>query len=152
MDFAIETYETEPQLLQILAPNEAVLAIAIEICVGDIPGMMNLAVPSITIKMLGQKFDQQWAARKSESTGNDHARILHLIRNATVRIDSRLRGPTVTVENLLKLNDGDVLTFDYPVDRPIDVTMNGKLTFKGQLVATGHKRSVRLTESVTSQS
>ncbi len=41
LDFTIETHETEPQLLQILAPNEAVVAISMEVRIGDNSGMMN---------------------------------------------------------------------------------------------------------------
>src|SRR5436305_1595040 len=47
IDFSIESLETEPQFLQILAPSEAVVAIAIEIRLGESIGMMNIAVPSI---------------------------------------------------------------------------------------------------------
>ena len=31
LEFSIESHETEPQLLQILAPNEAVVAISLEV-------------------------------------------------------------------------------------------------------------------------
>ena len=68
IEFTIESMETEPQFLQILAPSVAVVAIAIEIRIGDIVGMMNIAMPSIIIKMMRQKFDQQWSVRKTQST------------------------------------------------------------------------------------
>src|SRR5580698_4979929 len=51
IDFAIESFETEPQLLQILAPNEAVVAISMEVRIGDTAGMMNIGIPSIIVKM-----------------------------------------------------------------------------------------------------
>ena len=59
-----EAVETEPQLLHLLAPNEAVVAIGVEIRIGETVGMMNIAMPSIIIKMMRQKFDQQWSVRK----------------------------------------------------------------------------------------
>ena len=71
IEFSIETVETEPQFLQILAPTEAVVAVAIEIRIGDSIGMMNIAMPSIIIKMMRQKFDQQWSLRKSASTDQE---------------------------------------------------------------------------------
>ncbi len=37
IDFTIEARETEPQLLQILSPNEAVVAIGVEIRIGEPP-------------------------------------------------------------------------------------------------------------------
>src|ERR1035438_7572403 len=60
IDFKIQAVATEPQMLQILAPNEAVVAVSIEVRVGEISGTLNFAIPSINIKMIGNKFDQQW--------------------------------------------------------------------------------------------
>src|SRR5579864_7043289 len=51
IEFTIEEHETEPTLLQIMAQNEAVVAINIEVRMGDVAGMMNLGIPSIIIKM-----------------------------------------------------------------------------------------------------
>src|SRR5947209_4598080 len=115
IDFTIESMETEPQLLHILAPNEAVVSVGIEVRIGETVGMMNMAMPSIVIKMMRQKFDQQWSVRKSESTGAERQRIFRLVRQASIHLDTRLEGPTLLLRDLLQLQEGDVLTFDYPV-------------------------------------
>src|ERR1700685_4662445 len=86
LDFSIESHETEPQLLQILAPNEAVVGISLEVRIGETAGMMNLGIPSIIIKMLRQKFDQQWSVRKTQATELEHARVLRLIRPAHLNL------------------------------------------------------------------
>src|SRR5260370_22509185 len=67
LEFTIEGHETEPQLLRILAPNEAVVTGSVEVHMADNSGMMNIGIPSIVIKMLRSKFDHQLAIRKSES-------------------------------------------------------------------------------------
>ncbi len=139
IDFTIESMETEPQFLQILAPSEAVVAIAIEIRIGDCVGMMNIAMPSIIIKMMRQKFDQQWSVRKSESTAIEQARILELIRPARLSLDARIEGPKLRLEDLIHLEEGDVLSFDYPVERSINGKINGALKFKGRIISTGLK-------------
>jgi flagellar motor switch protein FliM len=148
MEFSIEAHETEPQLLQFLAPNEAVIAISIEVRVGDTFGMMNIGIPSIIVKMLRQKFDQQWSVRKTEATEVEHARMLRLIRTAHVQMDARLHGPTMGVETLLDLQEGDVVAFDYPMERPVDITINGKLKYHGEIVSTGRKRALQIQELI----
>jgi flagellar motor switch protein FliM len=148
LDFSIESHETEPQLLQILAPNEAVVAISVEVRIGETAGMMNLGIPSIIIKMLRQKFDQQWSVRKTQATQDEHARVLRLIRPANVHLDARLRGPTVSVSMLLNLVAGDILAFDYPVDRLLDVMVNGKLKYRGEVITTGRKRAFEVQQLV----
>ncbi|MEO8127869.1 MAG: flagellar motor switch protein FliM [Bryobacteraceae bacterium] len=141
LDFSIETHETEPALLQILAPNEALVAISLEVRIGENSGMMNIGIPSIIIKMLRQKFDQQWSVRKTEVTEDEHARILRLIKPAKLTIDARLEGPTIQVEHMMMLACGDVLSFDYPADKPLHLLVNGKLKFRGQIFVSGRKKA-----------
>lgn len=148
LQFGIESHETEPQLLQILAPNEAVVAISVEVRVGDNSGMMNIGIPSIIVKMLRQKFDQQWSVRRSHASEEERERILRLIKPALLTLDSRLQGQTMKVSDLLKIDEGHVLTFDYPVRKPVDFLVNGKLKYHGHVVSTGRKRALRVEEAV----
>lgn len=148
IDFTMETLETEPQFLQIMAPNEAVVCIGIEVRIGDSAGMMNLAIPSITIKMMRQKFDQQWFVRRSESTEQEQARILRLIKPAEVDMDVRINGPRLLVRDFLKLQAGDVLNLNYPAGRPVDLHCNGKRKFQGTLAVSGRRRGLRIQQSV----
>ncbi|MEP7352804.1 MAG: flagellar motor switch protein FliM [Acidobacteriota bacterium] len=151
IDFSIESHETEPQLLQILAPNEAVVAISMEIRLGEISGIMNLGIPSITLKMLRHKFDQQWSARRSHSSEEEHARVLRLIQPALLDVEAALRGPKMSVEKLLALKEGDVLAFDFPLDRPMELLVNGKARYRGEIVGSGRKQAFETLELVTHQ-
>ena len=148
LDFTIEAHETEPQLLQILAPNEAVVAISVEVRIGDNSGMMNLGVPSIIVKMLRQKFDQQWSVRKTQSTADEQSRILRLIRPAAMLIDARLQGPTLTVADLLELDEGDLLTFDFPLEKPVDLLVNNRRKYTATLASTGRKKAICIEQPV----
>lgn len=144
--FSVEGHETEPQLLQILAPNEAVVAVSMEVRIGENVGMINLGVPSIIIKMLRQKFDQQWSLRKTESTEVEQERVLGLIRSAKLHLDARLDGTLLSVGDMLDLDVGDVLAFDVSLDRPLHLEINGRSRYAGQVVSNGRKRSFLLQE------
>jgi flagellar motor switch protein FliM len=149
IDFTIEAVETEPQLLHGVALKESVVGIGIEIDIGGTVGMMNIAMPSIIVKMMRQKFDQQWSGRKSESTEAERARVYELARRATLHLDTRLAGPTLPVRELLQLQEGDVLTFDHPVNRVLDGLVNGRLKFKGRVVRNGRKRAFVIGEETS---
>jgi flagellar motor switch protein FliM len=150
VDFSIESMETEPQLLHLLAPNEAVVSIGIEVRIGDTVGMMNIAMPSIVIKMMRQKFDQQWSVRKTHASDAEQARSVRLLRDAVLTAEGRMEGPMLTVADLLGLKEGNVLVFDFPVARPIELAINGKRKFAAQLVSTGRKRACQLESSLPS--
>jgi flagellar motor switch protein FliM len=144
IEFGVDQFESEAQLLQILAPNEAVVAVSMEVRIGESAGMINLGIPSILIKMLRQKFDQQWSVRKSESTEDEMNRILRLIGPSRMHMDTRLIGPTLTVSDLLALETGDVLTFDFPISNPVALTVNGRVKFEGVVGTNGRNRSFQL--------
>ncbi len=144
VDFTIEAMETEPQLLHIMAPNEAVVSVGVEVRIGETVGMMNIAMPSIVIKMMRQKFDQQWSVRKTHATHDEQARVLRMLRQSSMVLEARLTGPTLRVEDLLALECGHLLMFDYPVDRSIDLLVNGTPKFAVQVVSTGRKRACQV--------
>ena len=144
IDFKIESIEKEPQLLQVLAPNEAVVAVGIEVRTGDSTGMMNMAMPAIIIKMMRQKFEQQWSVRKAESSETEQQRMLGFLCDAVVELDSRLEGARFTVADFLGLEEGDLVMFDHPLHRSVDGIVNGKLKFKGQVVRVGNNKAFRI--------
>jgi len=140
IDFKLQAAATEPQMLQILAPNEAVVSVSIEIRIGEISGTLNLAIPSINIKMIGSKFDQQWSLRKTEPTEAEQQRALTLIRNSAVQLEARLRGPKLRVRDLLDLKAGDLLQLDHRLDQLLDCDINGTTKFRGRVVNSNQKK------------
>jgi flagellar motor switch protein FliM len=141
VEFTIESVETEPQLLHILAPNEAVVSIGVEVRIGETVGMMNIGMPSIVIKMMRHKFDQQWSVRKTRASEGEQRRILSYLRDANLNVEARLEGPTLTVGDLLDMEEGHLLTFDYPVERSIELLVNDTRKYTAQVVTTGRKRA-----------
>jgi len=145
IEFNIESLETEPQFLQIITPTETVVAIGIELRIGDTVGTMNLAIPSITIKMMRQKFDQQGTVRRSESSGTEKSRMLHLLRQAVLELNPQMCG-SIEVKDLLNLKAGDILMLDHPMDRKMSCTVNGKPKFSGQIVMLGNKLAFEIAD------
>ncbi len=112
-----------------------------EVRIGETVGMMNIAMPSIVIKMMRQKFDQQWSVRKTHASSNEQTRVLRLLRESSLTLEAVLEGQTLTVEDLLDLKEGHLLTFDFPVERSIDLMVNGANKYQAQMVSAGKKRA-----------
>jgi flagellar motor switch protein FliM len=149
--FSVEGRETEPQLLQILSPNEAVVSIGLELRVGENTGLMNIGMPSIIVKMLRHKFDQQWSVRRTDSTAAEQDRMLNLLKPTRLHLDARLEGASLLVQDLMALEPGHVLNFDHPVDKPLRLVVNGQSKYEGLLVATRNKKSFQV-EKLTTES
>jgi flagellar motor switch/type III secretory pathway protein FliN len=48
------------------------------------------------------------------------------------------------VRHLLRLQQGDVLTFAHPLDRPLETLVNGTPKFKGRIVNTDGKIGLQI--------
>jgi len=144
INFSIDSMETQPQLIRILSPNEAIVAIGFEITTGENRGMMNFGIPSIMVKMLGQKFEQQWSIRRKTATEEEQREMVQIVSGLPITIDARLEGGTIRAEDLLHLEAGDVLALDIPLSKYVNVQANGKTKFQGEVVAVGRNRAILL--------
>jgi len=50
------------------------------------------------------------------------------------------------VQDLLGLEEGQLLTFDYAAGKPVDLEVNGGRKFSGHVVSTGKKRAFQIEE------
>ena len=77
---------------------------------GDNSGMMNIGIPSIMVKMCGISSISNGRSAGRSPRKRNKARILRLIKPGGIHLDGRLNGPSLSVEDLLNLAEGDVLT------------------------------------------
>ena len=133
--FTVQSLASEPQLLHVLAPAEAVVVIAIEVSVGNASGLMNLAIPSIFIKRLRHKFDHLRQVRRAESNQHNQLHVARLIQNAGLEFEASLDGGTISAQNLMALQVGDVLVLDHEVSQEVSGLLNGCEKWSGWVVA-----------------
>lgn len=144
IDFKVDAVETQPQLMQILSSNEAIVAIGFEITMGESRGMMNFGVPSLLVKMVGQKFEQQWTLRRRSSTGADHLRMREMAMKAPVHVGARISGTQIAVNDLLRLECGDVISLGIPVRRPVQIHVAGLPKLEAEVVSSQGVRGVEV--------
>jgi flagellar motor switch protein FliM len=127
-----------------MAPNEAVVAVGIEMRIGESAGLMNIAMPSLMIKMMRQKFDQQWLLRKAASTDAEQLRVMKLIEPAELQSEALLSGPRLLLRDLVNLQEGDVVGLEFPVARPLDLLLSGVKKYRGQIVHAGNRAAFQV--------
>ncbi len=150
VEFAVQTVEKGPQFLQILAPAEAVVAIGFEVRLGSATGTMNIALPSLFVKMVRQKFDQQWVTRKADNSAEEQRRMLHLVEPSDIEFEVCLEGARLSVRDLSQLKEGDMLLLDLPAGCAARGLVNGNERFAGRLARSG-RRSVFVVDDVAEE-
>jgi flagellar motor switch protein FliM len=145
VDFFVQSHVSEPQLLQILAQDDAVVVVSMEVRVGDSSGLMHLAFPSMLIKMFREKSGQLTTIRRREPSEVDHARILRRLRPADVELEARLAGPRLCLDSLMRMEVGDVLALDHSLSKELELRLNGKTKFLGRVVNSGKRLGFQIT-------
>jgi flagellar motor switch protein FliM len=135
IDFAVQSLASEPQLMHVLAPAEAVIVIAVDVRIGTVSGLMNLAIPSIFIKRLRHKFDQLQTVRKASVNDVDQLRISRLIQDVPLGFSAILDGGVINTRTLVDLEPGNILIFDHPLDRKVTAALNDREKWSGSIVA-----------------
>lgn len=145
LEMQIVGRETRPQLLQIVAPNEVVLAIVFHVQVGDARGMMSLCIPALILEPIIQKFNQSFYSRSREVPPSQTHSLLDVLSTVPFPVAAELHGTTAAMEDLMSLAPGDVLRLDHPVDRPVELSVGGLVKFHGELAAHNGRTAARVT-------
>jgi|SRR5579871_865256 len=139
---SIESVGREARLIH--APHEPMVTVSVEVKLEETGGRLNIAIPTEILTLYGDDADAQSAPRKVEASEAEQMRTLDLLRDAKCALEAHLEGPMLRVRELLELKQGDVLTFDHPIDAALSGFVNGKRKFSGQIVSTGKKKAFQI--------
>lgn len=118
LDLSVDRIESNPQLVQVVPPNEVVVLTSFELTLGDTRGMMNLCIPFNSIDGLSAKL----VANGQPISGQPEGSFVEMIVT--------LAETNVTTTDLLGLCVGDIITTDHDVRQPLDVAIEGVSKFQ----------------------
>ncbi len=121
LKLSVERVESNPQLVQIVPPNEVIVLISFELTLGDIRGMMNFCIPFNTIERIGNKLSSNsWITYgKRSSTPESRKQIGKNLKGAQVQLVAQLADTKITTADLLGLRVGDIITTEKDVHEPL---------------------------------
>jgi len=137
VEFAIQFLADDPYGVRVMSPTDAVIAIGIEVQIGQTTEMMNVAIPSIFVKQLRNLFDRMRWVHQTDPKPEERFQIAELLRAVDVEMEVRLEGSLLPIRDLIALKAGDVLQLDYPADRKALGVLNGEPMFRGRLMRSG---------------
>ena len=133
--FAITEVESNPHLVQIVAPNEVVVVIGFEIKMGGRAGTMSLCLPFNVIEpVMSRLLSQGWLAYQRRSTPEDKSEeITRGIGVTEVDVIAYLAETTMTVKDLVSLRPGDIIQTGKPVGSDMILRVKKQNKFAGKL-------------------
>ncbi len=145
----IESKESSPNVVQIVAQNEIVMMVVLEITIGETSGMINLAYPVIHLEsilsrlaskdiMIGER-----SAKKSRSV-----ELKELVKRADILCESILGTTNLSIKKILDLKKGDVIRLQSPQSNEATITVDNKELFMAQMGVHNHQKTMKVTQKI----
>jgi len=141
------TLEFEPAPSRILPPTDPVFAARFELKAGGQTGQLTLLVPPDLFATVVAEEDPA-PVEKPESSVSAEA-TLELLLGGQVAVQIWLDGSEMRLGDLLRLQEGQIVRLDHPVERMALCTLNGVSSFNGQIVSTGRRRAFQVEDGIS---
>jgi flagellar motor switch protein FliM len=150
INFELTETESNPQLVQIVPPNEVVVVISFEIKMGNRAGTMGLCIPYNVIEpVMGKLSQQNWFTYSRKSSNDKHLQAVQKsLSGAPVLVKVLLGSTTIRVEELMSLAPGDILQLDKPANAEMIVQVEGRNKFAALVGQYKGKRAIRVKRSL----
>ena len=151
VEFSIQRRETRPQLLQIAAPNDAVVAVRLSVRLGESEGQLQFCLPSVLLEEMGPGFVDRWRARGRKQPSEAERQSLYAnLAKIPLHAEAVLETPFPAVD-LVRLSVGDVVSTGISVKTPVELRVCDTTKFTGVLTRSAHRTGL-MVQSVTGQS
>jgi len=144
---AIETKESSPNVVQIVAQNEIVVMVVMELVIGHSSGMMNICYPVISLESILNKLaSKDFLLSETSAKKSRNKELRALMGGARVYLNAFLGGAELSLRELLALEKGDIVRLDRPADDKAIINADGKDRFIGKIGLKRFRKSVEVTE------
>lgn len=151
LKFAIAATESNPQLVQIVPPNEVVVVVGFELKTANRAGTMNLCIPFNVIEPVMEELSaRNWfAAARQTRQPEIESRITRGLTRATLDVTGLLARTTITLGDLVSMRPGDVISTDKPAVEDVVLCVEGERKFLAKIGQIKGKRALQVVRAMT---
>ena len=135
---AVRQVETNTRFIKAIAMDEVVAVLVLAVKLNSVEGTITCCIPCIGIgKTLDEMLSAQTGRNNKADDGDDSAGVsqkamLKQLHGSHIDLCAILGTTTITMQEMLSLQPGDVIRLDQQVGTPIVIAVNGKSWFMGE--------------------
>ena len=149
---SVESKESSPNVVQIVAQNEIVVMVVMEIIIGHSSGMMNICYPVIALEPILPKLaSRDLMLNETSSKKSRNTELQVLLGGAKVNVEANLGDAELTMRDVLDLQVGDVVRLSSPADDVVTVSIDGKDRFRGEIGLRRFRKSIQVTQMIDTE-
>lgn len=139
--------ETNPQFTQIVAPNEMVALVTLEVRIGEEVGMINICMPYLVLEPILGKLSTflLFSSQAKAASPEQRRAIQKKIEMAKVDLIALLGHAEIYVRDLLDLAKGDVIPLNQSVNDWLPIYVGEYMKFKSIPGLHGEHLAVQIT-------
>ena len=150
LNFTLGESESNPQLVQIVPPNEVVVVVGFEIKLANRAGTMNLCIPYAVIEpLMDDLAAQSWfSTGRLKGSGSLAPSIQSRLADAVLQLRGIVAESTITVSDLLTMQSGDIITTEKLASKPSVIEIEGEPKLLANLGQFKGQRALRVVRPI----
>lgn len=142
--------ETNPQFAQVIAPNDMIAIVTLNVKIGDVEGFVNICLPFFTLEEVMDKLNTKyWFSTMQENRDENYENYIEsLIRKVDIPVKAVLGRSTISVSDFMNLQVGDCIRLDTKVDNDMDIYVGNIRKFTALPGANQDTYAVRITSVI----
>ena len=139
--------ETNSQFAQVIAPNDMIAIVTLNVKIGEVEGFMNVCLPFFTLEDVMDKLNTKyWFSTMQEEHDEKYEEFLEtMLRKVDVPVKAILGKSVISVADFMNLQVGDCIRLDSRVDSDMEVYVGNIKKFTALPGANKDAYAVRIT-------
>lgn len=146
----MERIETNSQFAQVIAPNDMIAIVTLNMKIGEVEGFMNICLPFFTLESIMDRLNTKyWYANLQEQREEDFEEYIEaLIKRVDVPVKAVLGKTQVSVNDFVNLQLGDIIRLDTDIEDELKVYVGNIKKFTALPGSSKDKYAVRVTSVI----
>lgn len=146
----LQRLETNPQFAQVIAPNDMIAIVTLNMKIGDVEGFMNICLPFFTLEDVMDKLNTKyWFSTMQENHDENYEEYIEtLIRKVDIPIRAVLGKTVISVSDFMGLQVGDCIRLDSRVDEDMNIYVGNIKKFTALPGTEKDSYAVRITSVI----
>lgn len=145
--------EVNPQLLQMISPNETVVVISLDVTIAEATGMMTICLPHVVMEPIIPRLSGRWMQEnKKQNRPEGIEQLKDRVQETTVPLKAELGHSDISVQEFLQLDIGDVIELDQSISKPLSLCVGDEAKFMVQPGKKGRWLAVQMIETLDERS
>ncbi len=146
----MERIETNPQFAQVISPSDMIAIVTLNMKIGDVEGFMNVCLPYFTLESVMDKLNTKyWYSTMQDKNDESYEHHIEaLIKRVDIPVKAVLGMSSVSVNDFVNLQPGDIIRLDKSVDNDLSVFVGNIKKFTALPGSSKDKYAVRVTSVI----